>query len=114
MKFLRDIARIWNAFVERILYILDPLKQDEEKEYLKMQIEIARNERLRILEMLSPQKEEDETLDSIRHEPINQYIPWRVRRAQLELEHRIKKPEVQSKIQQDIENLEKELEITND
>ena len=116
MKFLKDIARIWAMFVERVLYILDPMKTDDEKDYLRMQIQVERNEKLRIIELLSTKApESNETMDEIRHEPINPYIPWRVRRAQLELEHRIKKNDSEpSQIQRDIANLERELEITND
>jgi hypothetical protein len=115
LKFFHDLSRIWSAFVERILYILDPHKVDDDKEYLRMQIQIERNERQSLLEMFSTKKEADVVDDTVTHQPVNPYIPWRVRRAQLEAEHRIKvqTPNEMSKTQQDIKNLEEELEISN-
>jgi hypothetical protein len=126
MKFFHDISRIWSAFVERILYLLDPHKVDDEKEYLRMQIQIERNERQSLLEMFSTKKEESESnVDVSITQPVNPYIPWRVRRAQLEFEHRLKKSDPpgtnsdidtksgKSKTQLDIEQLEEELEISN-
>ena len=127
MKFLRDIARIWSMFVERMLYILDPHKVNDEIEYLRMQIQVERNEKLNIIEQLTARGSQqiiDTESESVRHEPINPYIPWRIKRAQLEAEHRIKSDPAgiaagsntkseRSKVQQDIANLEEELEISH-
>jgi|SRR6187399_1840363 len=116
MKFFHDIAKIWAAFVERMLYILDPNKVNDEVEYLRMQIQVERNEKMDILERFSTKPIETEEIgEQVTHEPINPYIPWRVRRAQLEFEHRVKvqTPNEMSKTQQDIANLEEELEISN-
>lgn len=131
MKFLKDIARIWNMFVERVLYILDPHKVNEELEYLRMQIQVERNEKMQIIDALTKKESEfDSVVSEATHapNPINPYIPWRVRRAQLEAEHRIKKSDPEGiaasanrtgrtnseKLKEDIKNLEEELEIAND
>lgn len=86
-------------------------------EVLERQLILANEEKKQmldaILKMSEPPKEEVVTRAPVTYEPINKFVPWRVRQQMLEKED-AKKHELQlaaKKEQEEIEKLEKAIEL---
>ena len=87
-------------------------RREDEINFLRMEIAKQHNELSRLFELLLPKPEEAEE-PVIHHAPIrtSNYVPWNVRRQQLEKESRDRAIALKSSKIEDIEDLEKELGV---
>lgn len=118
---------IWDAFVERIIRILyhDEKVKCEQCEYLKLLLDKEKQEKMKLVEMLTTKPEVEQEVVREPQKPITRNVPWAVLRQQLEANDRAKaaalRQEAEEKKTADktpakvegIEALEEELGIAN-
>ena len=87
-------------------------RREDEINFLRMEIAKQHNELSRLFELLIP-KVEEESEPITHHAPIrtSNYVPWNVRRQQLEKESHDKAASMKSSKIEDIEDLEKVLGV---
>src|SRR5258708_1690761 len=87
--------------------------KNDEVEYLRMELDKARNETQRVLDrFLTPQNTaKDETTEDV-WKPISNNVPWHIKRAQLEQESYLKSKELSDEASRNIKRTKsiKELE----
>ena len=110
---VKELIEVWNARhnqlederIARELFRVETESESREREMqheldlrvcnscevMKAELNKAHSRELELLELLKPKPQENVESDEVERKPLNQHIPWSIKRRQLEAAARVKK-----------------------